>query len=62
MSVTSDRIGTDVVSLNSVNTHVRLLNLDASQWESSCPDTLSAPLDIDDLLISSDIKYVIVTV
>lgn len=62
MSVTSDRIGTDVVSLNSVNTHVTLLNLDASQWESSCPDTLSASLGIHDLLISSGLKYVIVTV
>lgn len=62
MSVTSDRIGTDVVSLNSVNTHVTLLNLDASQWELSCPGTLSAPLGIHDLLISSGLKYVIVIV
>lgn len=62
MSVTSDRIGTDVVSLNSVNTHVRLLNLDASQWELSYSYTLSASLGIHDLLISLGLKYVIVTV
>lgn len=62
MSVTSDRIGTDVVSLNSVNTQVRLLNLDTSQLELSCPYTLSAPLGIRDLLISLGLKYLIVTV
>lgn len=52
----------NVVSLNSVNTHVRLLNLDASQWEDICPNTLSALLGIYDLLISSALKYVFVTV
>lgn len=52
----------NVVSLNSVNTNVRLLNLDASQWEYSCLNALSAPLGLYDLLISSRLKYVIVTV
>lgn len=58
----SDRIGTDVVSLNSVNTQVRLLYLDASQLELSCPYIVSAPLGIRDLLISLGLKYVIVAV